>query len=159
MYTDSSAENAVQNGGAGDYIQYPRGKEDKISLATSSTNYKAETEALKTAAAHIEVSTPASPSVVLFTVALSVLQALQSNWDTDHNNLSAALAALCRSHAVTLQRIPSHCNVLGSGNEDADFVAKEGMTKEQADRSTSYPEVKTILKAKQHSKWRHKHPR
>ena len=26
-------------------------------------------------------------------------------------------------------------------------------------RSTSYPEVKTILKAKQHSKWRHKHPR
>ena len=25
------------------------------------------------------------------------------------------------------------------------------------DRSTSYPEVKTILKAKQHSKWRHEH--
>ena len=25
------------------------------------------------------------------------------------------------------------------------------------DRSTSYPEVKTILKAKQHSKWRHQH--
>ena len=31
--------------------------------------------------------------------------------------------------------------------------------KERVDRSTSYPEVKTILKAKQHSKWRHKHPR
>ena len=27
------------------------------------------------------------------------------------------------------------------------------------DRSTSYPEVKTILKDKQHCKWRHKHPR
>ena len=27
------------------------------------------------------------------------------------------------------------------------------------DKTTSYPEVKTILKAKQHSKWRHKHPR
>ena len=27
------------------------------------------------------------------------------------------------------------------------------------DRSTTYPEVKTILKDKQHSKWRHKHPR
>ena len=38
-------------------------------------------------------------------------------------------------------------------------LAKEGTTKEQVDRSTSYPEVKTILKAKQHSKWRHKHPR
>ena len=51
-----------------------------------------------------------------------------------------------------------------------DFLAKEGTTKAQVDRSTSYPEVKTILKAKQHSKWsierllrsmkwRHKHPR
>ena len=44
-------------------------------------------------------------------------------------------------------------------NEAADSLAKEGTTKEQVDRSTSYPEVKTILKAKQHSKWRHKHPR
>ena len=70
--------------------------------------------------------------------------------------MSAALAALCRGHAVTLQWIPSHCNV--SGNEAAESLAKEGTTKEQVDRSTSYPEVKTILKAKQHSKWRHKHP-
>ena len=38
-------------------------------------------------------------------------------------------------------------------------LAKEGTTKEQVDRSTSYPEVKTILKAKQHRKWRHEHPR
>ena len=45
------------------------------------------------------------------------------------------------------------------GNEAADSLAKEGTTKEQVDRSTSYPEVKTILKAKQHSKWGHKHPR
>ena len=45
------------------------------------------------------------------------------------------------------------------GNEAADSLAKEGTTKEQLGRSTSYPEVKTILKAKQCSKWRHKHPR
>ena len=158
-YTDGSAENAVRNGGAGVCIQYTGGKEDKISLATGlySTNYKAEAEALKTAAAHIEVSTHASPNVVLLTDALSVLQALQSNRDTELNDLSAALASLCRGHAVTLQWIPSHCNV--PGNEAADSLAKEGTTKEQVDRSTSYPEVKTILKAKQHSKWRHKHPR
>ena len=56
-----------------------------------------------------------------------------------------------------IQWIPSHCNL--PGNEAADSLAKEGTTKEQVDRSTSYPEVKTILKAKQHSKWRHKHPR
>ena len=45
------------------------------------------------------------------------------------------------------------------GDEAADSLAKEGTAKEQVDRSTSYPEVKTTLKAKQHSKWRHKHPR
>ena len=38
-------------------------------------------------------------------------------------------------------------------------LAKEGTTMEQVDRPTSYPELKTILKAKQHSKWRHEHPR
>ena len=64
---------------------------------------------------------------------------------------------LYRGHAVILQWISSHCNV--PGNESTDSLAKEGTTKEQVDRSTSYPEVKTILKAKQHSKWRHKHPR
>ena len=111
---------------------------------------------LKTAAAHFEVSTHASPNVVLLTNTLSALQALQSNRDTELNDLSAALASLCRGHAVTLQWIPSHCSL--PGNEAADSLAKEGTKKEQVDRSTSYPKVKTILKAKQHSKWRHKHP-
>ena len=59
--------------------------------------------------------------------------------------------------------IPNHAKCshgwILKGNEAADSLAKEGTTKEQVDRSTSYPEVKTILKAKQHSKWRHKHPR
>ena len=102
-------------------------------------------------------STHTSLKVVLLTDALSVLQALQSNRDTELNDLSTALASLCRRHEVTLQWIPSHCNL--PGNEAADSLAKEGTTKEQVDRSTSYPEVKTILKAKQHCKWRHKHPR
>ena len=38
-------------------------------------------------------------------------------------------------------------------------LSKEGTTKEQVDRSTSYAEVKTIPKIKQHSKWRVEHPR
>ena len=157
-YTDGSAENVVRNGWAGFYIQYAGGKDDKINLVTGlcSTNYKAEAEALKTAATHIKVNTHASSNVVL-TEALSVLQALQSNIGTELNDLSAALASLCRGHAVTLQWIPTHCNV--PGNEAADSLAKEGTTKEQVDRSTSYPEVKTVLKAKQRSMWRHKHPR
>ena len=158
VYTDSSAENAIQNGGAGVYIQYPGGRENIYSLTTGlyCTNYKAEAEALKTAAAHIEVSTHASHSAVLLTDALSMLHACLSNRDTNHNHLSAALASLCRSHAVTLQWIPSHCNV--PDHEAAHSLAKEDTTKEQVDRSTSYPEVKTILKAKQHSKWRLEYP-
>ena len=88
---------------------------------------------------------------------MSVLQALQSNRDTELNGLSAALASLCRGSAVTLQWIPSHCNV--PGHEAAGPLAEEGTTKELVDRCTSYPEVKTILKAKQHSKWRLEYPR
>ena len=127
--TDGSAENAVQNGGAGVYIQYAGGKEDTIHLATGpySTNYKAEAEALKTAVAHTEVSTQASPNAVLLTDALSVLQAVQSNRDTELNDLSTALASLCRGHAVTLQWIPSHCSM--PGNEAADSLAKRGHKK------------------------------
>ena len=125
MYTAGSAENAARDGGAGVYIQYAGGKEDKICLTTGlySTNYKAEAEALKKAAAHIEVNTHASPNVVLLTGALSVLQALQSNRDTDHNDLSTALASLCRRHAVTLQWVPSHCNV--PSTEAADSLQRK----------------------------------
>ena len=42
--------------------------------------------------------------------------------------------------------IPSNCNL--PGNEAADSLAREGTRKEQVDRSTNYPEVKTILMAK-----------
>ena len=53
---------------------------------------------------------------------------------------------------------PSHWNV--PSNETADSLTKGGRggtTTEQVDRSTSYPEVKTILQAKEHSEWRHEH--
>ena len=74
-----------------EYIKYRGGREDKVSLSTGlySTNCNTEAEALKTAATHIEVSTHASrcsPCVVLLLDALPILQALQSNRDTDHNN-------------------------------------------------------------------------
>ena len=77
-------------------------------------NYKAKVEALKTETAHTEVSPHASHSVILLIDALSILQALRSNRDIIHNGLSAALASLCRSHAVTLQWIPSRCNMPGN---------------------------------------------
>ena len=159
VYTDGSAEDAVRNGGAGIYIQYPGGREDRICFATGlfSTNYKAEAEALKAAAAHIEKSTFSSPSVVFLTDALSVLQALQSGNNTELNDLSSALAPLCTSHTVILQWIPSHCDL--HGNEAADSLAKEGSHQEQTDRSTSYTEAKTIIRAEQLRQWHQQHPR
>ena len=158
VYTDGSAEDAVRNGGAGVYIQYPEGREDRLSLATGrySTNYKAEAEALKTAAAHLKDRPFTSHNIVFLTDALSVLQALQSTKNLELNDLSEVLNSLCCNHIVVLQWVPSHCNI--PGNEAADLLAKEGTTKEQEDRSTSYSEAKTIIKAKQQSKWKDHHP-
>ncbi|PVD18237.1 hypothetical protein C0Q70_21784 [Pomacea canaliculata] len=106
---------------------------------------------------HVENSPDTSNNVVFFTDALSVLQALQTARDKKLNDLSTALSSLCGDCTVVLQWIPSHCGIFG--NEAADTLAKEGSTKEQQDRSTTYSEVKTIIKAKQHNKWLQQHPR
>ena len=55
IFTDGSAVDATCNGGAGVYVKYPDGTDDRLSFATGlySTNYKAETEALRAAAALI----------------------------------------------------------------------------------------------------------
>ena len=67
IFTDGSAEDATRNGGAGVYLKYPDGKVDKLSFATGlySSNYKAETEALRAAAAHIENSPHLSHRVAI----------------------------------------------------------------------------------------------
>ena len=102
IFTDGSAEDATCNGGAGVYVKYPDGTDDRLSFATGlySTNYKAETEALRAAAAHIENSPHLSHRVVFFSDALSVLQALQTGKDTDLNNLMSNITRLCMKHAV-----------------------------------------------------------
>lgn len=158
VYTDGSADQAVRSGGAGIYIKYPGGREEHISLATGlySTNFKAEAVALKAGAGHIENSPLSSYNVVFFSDAKSVLQALDTARDKELNDLTTALTSLCRAHTVVLQWVPSHCNILG--NEAADTLAKEGTTKDQSDRSTTFKEAKTIIKAKQHSKWMQQHP-
>ena len=97
---------------------------------------------------------PILKSALMLLPMLSVLQALQSNRDTE---LMTCLLLL----PYFVEAMQSPCNGFHSTAMCLAMrlltLAKEG-TKEQVDRS-SYPEVKTILKAKQHSKWRHKHPR
>ena len=158
IFTEGSAEDATCNGGARVYVKYPDGTDDRLSFATGlySTNYKAETEALRAAAAHIENSLHLSHRVVFFSNALSVLQALQTGKDTDLNNLVSNLTRICMKHTLILQWIPSHCGI--HGNETSDTLAKEGTTYAQNDISTTYSEVKTIIKAKQQNLFKQNHP-
>ena len=158
IFTNGSAEDATCNGGAGVYVKYPDGTDDRLSFATGlySTNYKAETEALRAATSHIEYSPLLSHRVVFLSDALSVLQALQTGKDTDLNNLVSNLTRLCMKHTVIVQWIPSHCGI--HGNESADTLAKEGTTYAQNDRSTTYSEVKRIMKAKQQNLFKQNHP-
>lgn len=158
VFTDRSAEEAICNGGAGIYIKYPRGIEERFCLPTSlySTNYKAEAEALRAASNHIQNSLHTSTNVVLLSDALSVLQAMQTGRDMELNSLASVLTRLTERHRVVLQWIPSHCNV--HGNEAADALAKERTRKNQSDKSTTYSEAKTIIKVKQRDLWNQKHP-
>ena len=89
IFTDGSAEDATCNGGAGVYVKYPDGTDDRLSFATGlySTNYKTQIKALRAAAAHIENSPHLSHRVVFLSDVLSALQALQTGKDTDLNNL------------------------------------------------------------------------
>ena len=157
VYTDGSADRAVQNGGAGVYIQYTNGETEKNSSATGtySTNFRAETEAIRTAVSCLLKNSNTSGNIVLLSDALSVLQALSSK-DTDLLDLSDSLDLLTQSHVVVLQWIPAHCGV--PGNETADKLAKEGAGKEQCDHPVSYKEAKTIIKHTQKEKWKQQHP-
>ena len=98
------------------YVKYRDGTDDRLSFATGlySTNYKAETEALRAAAAHIENNPHLSHRVVFLSDALSVLQTLQTGKETDLNNLVSNLSRLCMKHTVILQWIPSHCGIHGN---------------------------------------------
>ena len=125
VYTDGSAENAGGMEGQESAPSTQEVKKTKLALLPAYApqtiiSIKLKQKPWKQQQPKIEVSTHASSNVILLTDALSILQGLQSNRDTEHK--SAALASLCRGHASTLQWIPSHCSVLG--NEAADWQRK-----------------------------------
>ena len=158
IFTDGSAENAVKNGGGGIFIQFPEGTEEKNYTPTGllSTNYKAETVALERAAKHINLMLQSHHNIVFLSDALSVLLSLMRNQEKDNNSLTGALAELSANHNVTLQWIPSHCDLYG--NEMADQLAKEGSKLPQEDKSTSFNEVKTIIKSNTEAMWKESYP-
>jgi ribonuclease HI len=136
VYTDGSATEATRNGGAGVLIQYTDGDEE-LALPTGifSSNYRAETEALRAAVTKVAQNPERTRGqVVLLTDALSVLQALRSSRSKELNALTSALTSLSSAtRRVVLQWVPAHCSI--RGNERADTLAKEGASKPQEDAS------------------------
>ena len=157
-YTDGSASEARRDGGGGIFIKYSA-ETVRIPIATGkySTNYRAEAEALERAAAHIEENRNlAKEQVVIFSDALSVLQAVKDSQNKNLNDLSSTLASLAEQKKLHIQWIPAHCGIYG--NEEADKLAKEGSKLEQENHEISYEEKKTIVKAIAHNKWKREHP-
>ena len=91
-YTDGSAVEAEWGGGGGVYIKYQ--EETANTTGRISTNFNAEAEALKAAALDINQNLGrVKPKVVIFTDALSVLQALQNPKKNYLNELVTELTA------------------------------------------------------------------
>ena len=147
----------MRNGGGGIFIQYPDRTEEKISIPTGvySTNYKAEATSLEKAAIHLQQKPESHHSIVFFSDALSVLQSLKSNKEKENNSLLDSLTKLSDIYSVTLQWVPSHCDL--HGNEMVDHIAKEGSNLPQQDRSITYNEAKTIIKFKTEAIWKENH--
>ena len=94
---------------------------------------------------------------VLFSDALSVIQALLKPRNKDLRDLASALHALRQSTEKTVIKwIPSHYNI--PGNEEAERLAKEEGTLLQEKQPVSYEEAKTMVKEKQRGRWLQQRP-
>ena len=159
VYTDGSAEEAVSNGGAGVYIEWPNGTTLEKSFPTGkhSSNYKAEATALEEAADILSSPKSHKQNVVFLTDAKSVLQKLLNAKNKDQSKLKKNLHQLTTTvKRVCLQWVPGHCNLFG--NEKADHLAKNGSTLEQLEEGCTYEESKTHIKAAIQKRWKESHP-
>ena len=139
VYTDGSALKGTVNAGYGAKIFYPDEKPETISNPCGAlcSNFEAETLAIE-AALHqitqrnIAKNTPTT-DIVIFSDSKSVLQAIDSDKQTTRSirDLRLAISNFIDEFSVnvTLQWIPSHCDI--PGNESADRLAKEGASQEQ----------------------------
>ena len=96
-YTDGSVEEATRNAGGGILLNLKDGRKIQQAIPTGrySTNYKAEVQALKTAATTlVEQRETIQNKVVIFSDALSVMQALSNPQNKELNVLASAVSVL-----------------------------------------------------------------
>ena len=154
VYTDGSADRAINNGGSGVYVKHTDGTAESLHepVGSLSTNYGAELHALNMAAEHILSAGSSPQGTVFLTDSLSALQSLQEGpTDKMTTELWKNLLKLSDKTKVTLQWIPAHTGI--AGNEIADSLAKAGSRLPQPPSSLSYREAKTILKQTAYKDW------
>jgi len=98
VYTDSSADDVVRNGGAGRFIKYPNDQDISYLQEPTPPTIK-QVEAIKKAAEILVDNT--FTKVVILADALSGLQALEAE-DKILNDLSTSLTLLCQEATVVL---------------------------------------------------------
>ena len=129
VYTDGSADKAILNGGSGVYIRYIDGTTQTLHepVGKSSTNYKAELQALSSAAKIVSDRDTPPSCIVFLTDSLSALQSLQQGpSDTVTTELWKNLQVLTSRSKVVLQWIPAHSGI--AGNEIADKLVFDVLT-------------------------------
>uniref|UniRef100_A0A2C9M4E0 ribonuclease H n=1 Tax=Biomphalaria glabrata TaxID=6526 RepID=A0A2C9M4E0_BIOGL len=164
VYTDGSTrENLGQKtSGYGVVVRFPGSTENNEILGACSgrSNYVAEMVAIQNAVEYIEErlnEKTAQPSpIVLFTDALSSLQAIESPADTLPEPLAKTLACVGRlqeKHEIrtTFQYVPGHVDV--EGNTKADLLAKLGTKLDPVDEPQTFEQARAIVDELARDKW------
>ena len=161
IYTDGSASCGTRDAGYGARIQFPDGacKELYGPCGKFCTNYEAEAVAIEKALNEIATDFTENQvrknDVVVFTDAMSVLQALENCniKDKKITELSQLISKVITSNGIdiTLQWIPGHTNL--PGNDRADFLAKTGASNPQTKVQASLETAKQTIKQQKRKEW------
>ena len=161
VYTDGSAFKGTINAGLGARIEYLDGSLEEIAMpcGTLCSNFDAEAHAMKSAIDSIKSTFDMNPNlaanVVIFTDSKSVLECLNNNSvpTSAIRDLMKSIHTFSKKYGneISLQWIPSHCNI--KGNESADKLAKEGAMMDQPDKPVPLNTCKQIIKSNIQIEW------